>query len=133
MAAFANANGGVIFIGVQDDGTLSGITSRELHDANQLIGNAASQHVRSPLVVQTQNILLENGNVVIALTVPAGMDKPYFDRKGVIWLKAGADKRRINSKEELRRLFSIPANSMPMNCPQRRALTNWTSCCSGIF
>ena len=28
MAAFANANGGVIFIGVQDDGTLSGITSR---------------------------------------------------------------------------------------------------------
>ena len=41
MAAFANANGGVIFIGVQDDGTLSGITSRELHDANQLIGNAA--------------------------------------------------------------------------------------------
>ena len=105
MAAFANANGGVIFIGVQDDGTLSGITSRELHDANQLIGNAASQHVRSPLVVQTQNILLENGNVVIALTVPAGMDKPYFDRKGVIWLKAGADKRRINSKEELRRLF----------------------------
>ena len=42
MAAFANANGGVIFIGVQDDGTLSGITSRELHDANQLIGNPAS-------------------------------------------------------------------------------------------
>ena len=105
MAAFANANGGVIFIGVQDDGTISGITSQEVHDANQLIGNAASQHVRSPLVVQTQNILLENGNVVITLTVPAGMDKPYFDRKGVIWLKAGADKRRINSKEELRRLF----------------------------
>ncbi|WP_298067561.1 ATP-binding protein, partial [uncultured Mailhella sp.] len=78
---------------------------QEVHAANQLIGNAASQHVRSPLLVQTQNILLENGNVVIALTVPAGMDKPYFDRKGVIWLKAGADKRRINSKEELRRFF----------------------------
>ena len=105
MAAFANANGGVIFIGVQDDGTISGITSREVHNVNQLISNAASQHVRSPLVVLTQNILLENGNVVIALSIPAGMDKPYFDRKGVIWLKAGADKRRINSKDELRRLF----------------------------
>ncbi len=105
MAAFANADGGVIFIGVQDDGTISGMTPQEVHAANQLISNAASQHVRSPLVVQTQNILLENGNVVIALTVPAGMDKPYFDRKGVIWLKAGADKRRINSKEELRRFF----------------------------
>jgi ATP-dependent DNA helicase RecG len=28
-----------------------------------------------------------------------------FDHQGVIWLKSGADKRRINSKEEFRRLF----------------------------
>jgi len=42
---------------------------------------------------------------VIAVTVPEGLDKPYFDRQGVIWLKAGADKRRVQSKEELRRLF----------------------------
>ena len=25
------------------------------------------------------------------------MDKPYFDRKGVIWLKAGADKAAVNT------------------------------------
>jgi ATP-dependent DNA helicase RecG len=43
--------------------------------------------------------------VVIVVTVPQGLDKPYFDRHGVIWLKAGADKRRVQSKEELRRLF----------------------------
>lgn len=133
MAAFANADGGVIFIGVQDDGTISGMTSQEVHAANQLISNAASQHVRSPLVVQTQNILLENGNVVIALTVPAGMDKPYFDRKGVIWLKAGRTSDVSIQKRNCAVFFSIPANSMPMNCPQRRTLTNWTSCCSGIF
>ncbi len=59
MAAFANANGGVIFIGVQDDGTLSGITSRELHDANQLIGNAASQHVRSRLWCRRRTFFLK--------------------------------------------------------------------------
>ncbi|MGE5784985.1 MAG: hypothetical protein ACM3ZE_10355, partial [Myxococcales bacterium] len=35
------------------------------------------------------------------------LDKPYFDKNGVIWLKAGADKRRVNSKEELRRLFQM--------------------------
>ena len=28
-------------------------------------------------------------------------------REGVIWLKSGADKRRVNSKEELRRLFQL--------------------------
>ncbi|MEW6229746.1 MAG: ATP-dependent DNA helicase RecG, partial [Bacillota bacterium] len=41
------------------------------------------------------------------LTVPKGIDKPYFDKNGVIWLKVGADKRRVNSKEELRRLFQM--------------------------
>ena len=44
---------------------------------------------------------------MIAVTVPKGLDKPYFDKNGVIWLKAGADKRRVNSKEELRRFFQL--------------------------
>jgi len=74
---------------------------------NQLISNAASHLVRSPLVVQTENVALENGRIVIVLTVPKGIDKPYFDKNGVIWLKVGSDKRRVNSKEELRRLFQL--------------------------
>jgi len=41
------------------------------------------------------------------ITVPKGIDKPYFDRNGIIWLKSGSDKRRVNSKEELRRLFQM--------------------------
>ncbi len=39
--------------------------------------------------------------------MPKGLDKPYFDKNGVIWFKSGSDKRRINSKEELRRLFQF--------------------------
>ncbi len=107
MAAFANSEGGVIYIGVDDDGGMPGLSAADVHRVNQLISNAASQLVRSPLTVQTENILLDNGNVVIALTVPKGLDKPYFDKNGVIWLKSGADKRRVNSREELRRLFQI--------------------------
>lgn len=107
MAAFANAEGGVIYIGVADDGSLPGLAPADVARCNQLISNAASQLVRSPLTVQTENILLTGGRVVIALTVPKGLDKPYFDRNGVIWLKTGADKRRVNSKEELRRLFQF--------------------------
>ena len=61
--------------------------------------------MRSPLTVQTENIGVGDERVVIVLTIPKGQDKPYFDRNGVIWLKSGADKRRVNSKEELRRLF----------------------------
>ena len=107
MAAFANSEGGTIFIGVADDGSTPGLSQKDVARINQLISNAASQQVRSPLTVQTENVALENGRIVIVLTVPKGIDKPYFDKNGVIWLKTGADKRRVNSKEELRRLFQI--------------------------
>ncbi|MCX6672324.1 MAG: putative DNA binding domain-containing protein [Methanothrix sp.] len=73
MAAFANSEGGTIFLGVADDGTLPGLDKADVARLNQLIS----------------------------------LDKPYFDRNGVIWLKSGADKRRVNSKEELRRLFQF--------------------------
>jgi ATP-dependent DNA helicase RecG len=105
IAAFANSDGGSIFLGVVDDGSLSGLARADVKRINQLIGNAASQHVRSPLTVHTENIAVAKGRVVIVLTLPRGQDRPYFDRNGVIWLKSGADKRRVNSKEELRRLF----------------------------
>lgn len=105
MAAFANSEGGTIYLGMADDGALLGLSRGDVSRVNQLIGNAASQHVRSPLTVSTENIGIGDERVVIVLTVPKGQDKPYFDRHGVIWLKSGADKRRVNSKEELRRLF----------------------------
>jgi ATP-dependent DNA helicase RecG len=107
MVAFANSDGGKIFIGVADDGSMPGLLPKDVARINQLISNAASQHVRSPLTVQTENVQLLTGRIVVVLTVPKGIDKPYFDKNGVIWLKCGADKRRINSKEELRRLFQF--------------------------
>ncbi len=107
MAAFANSEGGTLYIGVADNGTAPGLSRADVTRINQLISNAASQLVRSPLTVHTENVVLQNGNVVIVLTVPKGLDKPYFDKNGVIWLKIGSDKRRVNSKEELRRLFQI--------------------------
>lgn len=107
MAAFANSEGGTIFIGVADDGQIPGLSMNDVGRINQLISNAASHLVRSPLTVQTENVALDNGRIVIVLKVQKGIDKPFFDKNGVIWLKCGADKRRVNSKEELRRLFQI--------------------------
>ncbi|VVB71345.1 Putative DNA-binding domain protein [uncultured archaeon] len=105
MAAFANSEGGTIFLGVDDDGTLKGLDKADVARLNQLISNAASQNVRSPLTVQTENVSVGKDRVVIVLSIPRGVDKPYFDRNGVIWLKSGSDKRRVNSREELRRMF----------------------------
>jgi len=109
MAAFANTEGGVMLLGVGDNGSIIGLSREDVRRINQLISNAASQLVRSPLAVRTENVAVGQDRVVIVLAVPKGMDKPYFDKNGVIWLKSGADKRRVNSKEELRRIFQITA------------------------
>jgi ATP-dependent DNA helicase RecG len=105
LVAFSNSQGGTILIGVADDGALVGLSPGDVQRINQLIGNVATQNIRSPISLRTENVLLADQRVVIVVTVPQGLDKPYFDRHGVIWLKAGADKRRVQSKEELRRLF----------------------------
>ncbi len=119
MAAFANSEGGVIYIGVGDDGSLPGLAGADVHRINQIISSAASRHVRSPLAVRTENVLLENGRVVIVLSVPKGLDKPYFDKNGVIWLKSGSDKRRVNSREELCRLFQVSGQFHADELPTR--------------
>jgi len=92
VVAFANSEGGTILIGVADDGTTPGLSMQDVSRINQLISNASSQKVRSPILVTTENVVLEKGRVVIVLTVPKGFDKPYFDNNGIIWLMSGCEK-----------------------------------------
>lgn len=117
MVAFSNTRGGTICIGVSDDGQLVGVPLKNTGRINQLISNAASQHVRSPIAVQTINVSVADDAVVMLVQIQEGLDKPYFDKNGIIWLKNGADKRRINSKEGLQRLFQsnnlIHADEVP--------------------
>lgn len=51
MAAFANSEGGMLFIGVADDCSIPGLTGKkDVSRINQLISNAASHLVRNPLM-----------------------------------------------------------------------------------
>ena len=104
MVAFANSGGGQIFIGVADDGTVSELDAASVGRINQLVSNAGSQLVRPPINAQTENISVASG-VVLVVTVPDGIGKPYTDNQGVIWVKSGSDKRRVTAREEMQRLF----------------------------
>ena len=104
MVAFSNSGGGEIFIGVSNDGTFAGLTRKDMGRLNQLISNAASQHVRPPINPQTENIAMPDG-LVMCVVVPDGVSKPYMDKNGVIWVKSGADKRKATSREEIQRLY----------------------------
>ncbi|MFN5074537.1 MAG: ATP-binding protein [Planctomyces sp.] len=71
---------------------------------NQLISNTASTHVRPAITPRTENVSVGNG-IVLVVTIPDGLSKPYVDNSGVIWVKSGSDKRRVTAREELQRMF----------------------------
>ena len=104
LAALANSGGGRLFLGVSDDGQIIGLDATNVRRVNQLLSNAASQHVRPPIHPITDNVQTEHG-VVMVVTVSDGLSKPYLDNHGRIWVKNGSDKRHVTASEEIQRLF----------------------------
>ena len=118
MVAFSNTKGGMLIIGVDDNGSLIGVPDGEVGRINQLLANTATNSVKNPINPFTENIVVE-GKRIIVVHIPEGIDKPYFDNNGVVWLKSGSDKRRVTSREELRRLYQssdlVHADEIPVN------------------
>lgn len=104
IVAFSNTAGGKIFIGVQNDGSVLGLSGADIDRLNQLISNSASQNVRPAVNPLTENVPHPNGTVMV-VSIPDGVSKPYMDKNGAIWVKNGSDKRRATSREEIQRLF----------------------------
>ena len=117
LAAFANSGGGAVFLGVADDGSIAGLDASAVRRLNQLISNAASQHVRPPLHPQTHNVQTAQG-VVLVVSVVDGLNKPYMDLQGRMWVKSGADKRHVTAREEMQRMFQrgglLQADQVPV-------------------
>lgn len=104
MVAFANSKGGRILIGVDDAGSVVGLTSGDVRRINHLISNTANDCVRPSINPETDNVSV-GGLLVVIVTVPEGVSKPYADNDGVFWVKSGADKRRVTSREEVQRML----------------------------
>ncbi len=122
LVAFSNSSGGVILIGIADDGAAHGLNSADVRRINQLIANAATQHMRSPISPTTESIPVAGKRAVIVLTVPEGLDKPYFDRHGV---HVGQDRKRSPPNPIQGRAAALISDerpvSLPTNSPPRLA------------
>ena len=108
MVAFSNAKGGMIIIGANDDGTVSGLAREDLGRLSNLVSNAASQQVRPPINPITENLATDDGLVIVVYVVE-GISKPYMDKNGAVWVKNGADKRRATAREEIQRMYQSAA------------------------
>ena len=86
MVALCNSGGGRIYIGVSDAGKVTGLSAPDVARLNQLISNTASQGMTPPINPRTKNVTHPDG-LVIVVTIPPGITKPYMDKDGVIWVK----------------------------------------------
>lgn len=118
IIAFSNTLGGRIFIGVDDEGAVTGLSADDVHRINQLLSNAASQNVK-PAVNPLSEIVMIDDQRIMVVEIAKGINKPYQDKNGVFWVKSGADKRKATSREEIQRLFQesgmVHADIMPAN------------------
>lgn len=97
MAAFANADGGWIIFGVDDNGKVAGL--KETKKFEETIMNLAANNITPPIIPTFYVFTIEEKDVV-ALEVPKGDNKPYRP----FYIRHGTTKREV-SLEELRRLY----------------------------
>ena len=110
LVAFSNVKGGTLIVGVNDkSGAIVGLSFEELQATNQLLANAASDNVKAPIYLFTENVNVDGKNIIV-VQVPEGVSKPHMDNKGIIWTKNGSDKRKVVSKDEIARMFQSSAS-----------------------
>jgi ATP-dependent DNA helicase RecG len=85
LCALANLEGGHVLLGVEDDGTISGLTRAE-HDAEEWVMNIYRQdHLRPPVIPYWETIAVDD-RVVGIVSLRADLpDKPYKAKRGSGW------------------------------------------------
>lgn len=104
LCAFANSAGGTLLFGVDDDGTVAGLDAAEVREISSRVANLAAERIREP-VFPTSEVVKVDEKSVLVVHVSESSSKPHFDSSGAIWVKTMGDKRRVTSREELRRIF----------------------------
>lgn len=101
LTAFANSQGGVILIGIDDDGTVSGIDIQKRNET--WVSNIARDGVIPPLSPEVEIIEWE-GKYILVIQAPKGKYKPYQTRDGRYYIRVGST-NRSPSQAELMRLY----------------------------
>lgn len=103
MCAFSNSGGGIIYVGVDDNNTIVGLSEEEQRRINQWVGSASNELIRPSIYPITQSIKID-GKLLLLINIPEGTTKPYCTSDGFYFVKSGSDKRKA-SPQELLRLF----------------------------
>jgi len=80
ITALANLEGGHILLGVEDDGTVTGLTRS---DIEEWVMNVCSDNIQPPIIPYFEVVLWEDDKKIAVITIPEDSpDKPYKARQG---------------------------------------------------
>jgi ATP-dependent DNA helicase RecG len=103
IAAFANTNPGNIFVGVEDNGGVSGLREQTPHERDQLLRKIRQVATMiQPPVSLGATFLYYDGKAVLRLFVPKG-SHPLYVLQGAVWVRRLAEVVAADRQEIIER------------------------------
>ncbi|MGV6853186.1 MAG: RNA-binding domain-containing protein [bacterium] len=106
VVALVNFQGGKIFIGVDDNGTITGIQRENLEE---WVMNAISEKVHPTILPFYEEVKVDEQTTVAILSFPQGNSKPYVRRHNKaeeVFIRVGSTSR-LATREQQMRLYEI--------------------------
>ena len=124
LVAFSNSHGGKLVVGIKDKtGETNALSYSEVQETTNLLSDIALENVVPSILIKIDTIEVEDGNLVVA-TVKEGLNKPYHDNRGIVWVKNGADKRKVFDNAELAEMMTDCGSFAPDEAGVRDATVN---------
>lgn len=102
VVAMANYKGGRILLGVEDDGTISGI---QRNDAEEWLMNIFASKIHPMILPFYEEVVMDDGTRVAVATFSEGTSKPYVLRdegREEIYIRVGSTSRRATREQQAR-------------------------------
>ena len=111
-------------VGIKDKtGETNALSYSEVQETTNLLSDIASENVVPSILIKIDTVEVEDGYLVVA-TVKEGLNKPYHDNKGIVWVKNGADKRKVFDNAELAEMMTDCGSFAPDEAGVRDATVN---------
>ena len=124
LVAFSNSHGGKLVVGIKDKtGETNALSYSEVQETTNLLSDIASENVVPSILIKIDTVEVEDGYLGVA-TVKEGLNKPYHDNKGIVWVKNGADKRKVFDNAELAEMMTDCGSFAPDEAGVRDATVN---------
>lgn len=89
IIGFCNQNGGKLYVGIADDGTVVGVDEDAAHDLMEFLEKAILEVSLPPIVTKTYTQRFGK-KIILIIEVAAGMNKPYsFRRDNGVYVRVG--------------------------------------------